>query len=470
MITAQSELTRIMDVAVHPKKGVVSGPFGSNLKTSDYTPDGVPIIRLQNVKRMKLNSSNLVFTSQSKAEELSAHSFEPGDILVSKLGDDLGRACIAPDSLGSGIVSADVVRIRVNPKVADVEYVMLAINNPASTVALSGEIQGVTRPRVSLNDIRNLEILLPSLPEQKSIVSKLLIQLKTSKSLRNKVVNSKRLVEVLRSSILKAICEGKLVLTEAELARKEERNYEPANQLLERILEERRAQFEKDNPGKKYKEPVEPDKTGLPRLPEGWTYASIDQYCSRVTDGEHNTPPRTEDGVLLLSARNIFPTGLNLERVDYISRETYESISKRIKPTKGDVLMTCSGTVGRVCVSPELEFGLVRSVAVLRPVIAQSHYLAIMLQSPFLVGQINNLKSQTAQANIFQGKIKRLVITLPPENEIIRIVSKLRELDIYMRKIESLHSKTIPLTHLILQSVLSCAFQNKLPSEMEVES
>ena len=155
-------LLKLREIVVDGKKGIVSGPFGSNLKTSDYTNAGVPIIRLQNVKRTYLNSNNLVYTSKEKAEQLSSHSFRPGDILVSKLGDDLGRACIAPDEIGEGIVSADVVRIRVDPEIASAEYVMYAINNPASTVSLAGDIQGVTRPRVSLDNVRDLEIYLPT--------------------------------------------------------------------------------------------------------------------------------------------------------------------------------------------------------------------------------------------------------------------------------------------------------------------
>ncbi len=49
-----------------------------------------------------------------------------------------------------------------------------------------------------------------------------------------------------RASVLKAACEGRLVPTEAELARKEGRDYEPADQLLQRILRERRARWEAD--------------------------------------------------------------------------------------------------------------------------------------------------------------------------------------------------------------------------------
>ncbi len=112
--------------------------------------------------------------------------------------------------------------------------------------------------------------------------------------------------------MLKAAVEGRLVPTEAELARAEGRDYEPASVLLERILAERRRRWEeaelakmkakgkapKDDRWKaKYKEPVEPDTSDLPELPEGWCWASQEQVSSLVTDGDHNPPRRVRDGV-----------------------------------------------------------------------------------------------------------------------------------------------------------------------------
>ena len=72
-------------------------------------------------------------------------------------------------------------------------------------------------------------------------------------------------VEQLRSSILKAGCQGKLVSTEAELAETEGRTTKQ-DINYERILFERRARFGAENPGKKYKEPVLLSQTGLPIL------------------------------------------------------------------------------------------------------------------------------------------------------------------------------------------------------------
>jgi len=77
-----------------------------------------------------------------------------------------------------------------------------------------------------------------------------------------------------RAAVLKAACEGKLVPTEAELARREGRDYETGAELLARILAERRARWSGRG---KYQEPAGADTAGMPELPEGWAWATVEQ-------------------------------------------------------------------------------------------------------------------------------------------------------------------------------------------------
>lgn len=86
-----------------------------------------------------------------------------------------------------------------------------------------------------------------------------------------------------RAAVLKAACEGRLVPTEAELARQEGRSYEPASELLARILIKRRSIHERAQKltarKKKYKEPVQPHVSDSKSIPEGWIWASWDQIA-----------------------------------------------------------------------------------------------------------------------------------------------------------------------------------------------
>ena len=97
------------ELVARPKVDIVDGPFGSNLKASDYTDGGVPIARLQNVDANKFVRKNIRFVNKEKANELTRHTFQAGDLLITKLGDPLGEACIVPDDFERGVIVADLV-------------------------------------------------------------------------------------------------------------------------------------------------------------------------------------------------------------------------------------------------------------------------------------------------------------------------------------------------------------------------
>ena len=149
---------------------------------------------------------------------------------------------------------------------------------------------------------------------------------------------------------------------------------------------------------------------------KNWEEALFKDLTIIITDGEHSTPQRAENGIYLLSARNVLNHALQLENVDYIGNEEYERIGKRIKPAIGDVLISCSGSVGRCCsIKNNIKFQMVRSVALLRfkadvnPIFAE-----YMITSDFIQKQINSNKTASSQANLFQGKIKMLKGVKPP--------------------------------------------------------
>lgn len=165
---------------------------------------------------------------------------------------------------------------------------------------------------------------------------------------------------------------------------------------------------------------------------KGWEMKKLEQVCSKITDGEHATPKRVSDGIFLLSARNILNHKINLLDVDYIDDDEYNRISKRIIPKENDILISCSGSIGRVCRVPEnLKFQMVRSVAILQlkdnvnPI-----FIEYQLCTSFIQRQINRSINQSSQANLFQGKIKLLTIFLPSyelQTRFATIIEKIEE-------------------------------------------
>ena len=151
--------------------------------------------------------------------------------------------------------------------------------------------------------------------------------------------------------------------------------------------------------------------------PMRWEIKKFEDISSLITDGEHATPRRVDKGIYLLSARNVLNHSIQVNDVDYIDEEEYQRIAKRVVPKEGDVLISCSGSIGRCCVVPEnFKFQMVRSAALIRfnedinPVFAEW-----LITSDDLQRQIIQSATQSSQANLFQGKIRQLHGYVPPK-------------------------------------------------------
>jgi len=160
------------------------------------------------------------------------------------------------------------------------------------------------------------------------------------------------------------------------------------------------------------------DMFGDPTLnPKAWPKETIGEIAEQVTDGEHLTPRRTTTGIKLLSARNVRDGYLDFENVDYIGADEYERISRRCDPSAGDVLISCSGTIGRVAsVETAEKFSLVRSAALIRPNASRvgQKFLEHYLRTPALKARMLRRANASSQANLFQGQIRELPVYVPP--------------------------------------------------------
>jgi type I restriction enzyme S subunit len=124
--------------------------------------------------------------------------------------------------------------------------------------------------------VRRHELPVPPLQEQRRIVQALEEHLTRLEEAEAQLERVQRNLKRYRASVLQAAVEGRLVPTEAELARAKGRDYEPADVLLTRILAERRHRWHETRGRGKYREPVAQDTSGLPELPEGWCWATVD--------------------------------------------------------------------------------------------------------------------------------------------------------------------------------------------------
>ncbi|MFY7927664.1 MAG: restriction endonuclease subunit S, partial [Oligoflexus sp.] len=260
-----------------------------------------------------------------------------------------------------------------------------------------------------------------------------------------------------KASVLKAAVEGRLVETEASIAQREGRIYETGEQLLQRILEERRSKWTgKGN----YKEPESTNVTELGELPDGWTWVSAEQACERVVDCHNKTAPYTSAGIPLIRTTNIKDGRLLLDDTRFVDEPTYEFWSRRCPPEPGDVLFTREAPMGEAGIIPAgVKLCLGQRTMLLRPspAIAGSFLLSALL-SPVVKDLIDRVAVGSGVKHLRVGDVERLPVPLPPAKEQIRIVSEVdRHLSI-IREIEVEIDSNLLRAGVLRQAVLTKNF------------
>ena len=147
---------------------------------------------------------------------------------------------------------------------------------------------------------------------------------------------------------------------------------------------------------------------------------TINDVALEVTDGDHATPKRADKGYKLLSCRNVkqghidFTTG-----VDYVEKDEFDRMFKRCNPEKGDILISCSGTIGRTTeIKIDEPFVLVRSAALikLKRELLNPTYMEYYLRTSYMQAVMQRKSNSSGQANLFTGSIKALPVLIPEMN------------------------------------------------------
>ena len=370
--------------------------------------------------------------------EISKYKLKKGDLLICE-GGDVGRSAIWENDQEMYYQNA-LHRVRfyggINPY-----YFRLLMECYKGNKILDKKSKGMTIKHLVQTALNAIYFPLPPIQEQQRIVDKfqslipILEQYNTSEiRLSNLNIG---FPDLLKKSILQEAVQGKLVPQDPA--------DEPASLLLERIRAEKQKLiaegkikkdkhesviFRRDNSHYEKLDGIErciDDEIPF-EIPDTWTFVRLQTICKIITDGEHKTPKRVNNycGFFLLSARNVQNGYISLNDVDYVDKAEYLNISKRCSPVKNDILISCSGSVGRCCtVDDDNNYVMVRSAAMISPIQCNSKYIMYAIQSPMVQKQIFKKIKQAVQANLFQGAIRELLIPVPTLKEQFRIVNQI---------------------------------------------
>ena len=286
-------------------------------------------VGLDSVEPQTMRLLNTVPTSTMKSASIH---FKPGDVLYGRLRPYLNKV-ISPDF--EGLASAEFIPLTpargVLPRF--IQYLL----NSAGFVSYASHLNEGDRPRVDYDQIGAYRFLLPSIPEQQRIVEAIESYFTRLDDAVATLERVQRNLKRYRASVLKAAVEGRLVPTEAELARAEGRDYEPASVLLERILAERRRRWQKAGGRGKYQAPVVPNTTDLPELPEGWCWATVDAVGD-VLLGRRRAPEYRGPLRPYLRVANVRDDRLDLDRIKQMPFAELHAEHYLLRP--GDILVS----------------------------------------------------------------------------------------------------------------------------------
>ncbi|HGF5681370.1 TPA: restriction endonuclease subunit S [Klebsiella pneumoniae] len=428
----------------------------------------VKLLRITDIQDDKVIWRN-VPGCEIKDSDIEQYQLQPNDIVIARTGGTVGKSYLVDDLQYIAVFASYLIRLKYI-KFTNANFTKIFLGSQLYWLQLYNGVTGTGQPNVNRNTLKKMFFPLPPSSEQNKICSRvqtllnlcdqleqhslisldahqqlvetLLTTLTDSQNADELAENWARIsehfdtlftteasIDALKQTILQLAVMGKLV--------PQDPNDEPASELLKRIAQEK-AQLVKDGKIKKQK-PLPPisDEEIPFELPEGWEWCRLGHVASKITDGDHKTPPRIAEGYKLLSAKNIRDGFLDYENCDYISESSYIKSRERCLPEKGDLLIvSVGGTIGRSSlITGNSEFALVRSVAIIKPLIIEPNFLKIAMDSQLLQSMIHSHKRGGAQPCLYLSEISKFLFPAPPLNEQRRIV---KTVNIFMGMLETL--------------------------------
>jgi type I restriction enzyme S subunit len=394
---------------------------GDWVETKDQDPNGeVRLIQLADVGDGVFRDRSTRFLTMEKARELRCTFLEPGDILVARMPEPLGRACIFPGIGRPAVTVVDVCILRPNADRARPVWLVKAVNSPTFRESMQEFVRGTTRQRISRKNLGRLRLSAPSVDEQLALAD--LVDQVDSKcgAARDHVIAARKAIERFRQAVLTAACSGRLTA--------DWRGVHPggpgASDLVSQIDRARRERL-----GRRYKQ-----YESAPRdeeLPESWCGTTLGALVDVATGA---TPLRRRADYYGGDIPWVTSGAVNAGLIT-VASETITELALRETNTKlfppGTLLVAMYGegqTRGRVA-ELGIEAATNQAVAALLFDVASESlrpYLKVYLLRNY--ERVRLLSFGGVQPNLSLGVIRDTPVPLPPiaeQDEIVRRVDQL---------------------------------------------
>lgn len=438
------------------------------VKQAPPTATPVPYIDIGSIDRSTKCIGETTLVSRDDAPTRARQWVRDGDVLVSMTRPNLNAVAQVGADLDGAVASTGFDVLRARHVVS--KWIFYRVRSNEFVTAVCEDLQGVVYPAIRPHDVRRHELPLPPLREQHRVIEAIESYFTRLEDVVASLERVERNLKRYRASVLKAAVEGRLVPTEAELARNEGRPVEPPfKAALPSGLSNTRRRA-----GRLWGGGVVPSLTNeeKARLPTAWRWAKVADLGADPDDVVQVGPMSMRSnefepvGVPVLNVGCVQWDRFDESKLNYLPADRARSFSRyRIKP--GDVLFTRSGTVGRCAVAQPHHDGWLMTFHLLRarpdPSLCLPEYLRMVLEgAPHIRRQTKEASIGTTRSGFNTRLLATLDIPLPPLAEQVRIVEAattiLSVLDVLREGVRSDELRVIRLR----QSILKWAFEGRL--------
>jgi type I restriction enzyme, S subunit len=429
-----------------------------------------PYMRAANVTWQGIDTTDVKEMDFTPAE-YEIYGLRAGDILLGEASgsaEEVGKAAIWRDQVPGACFQNTLIRVRpADPNL--IRFLHLHFVKDGRTGRFAAASRGVGIHHLGAETLSDWKIAFPPLSEQQRIVEATESYFTRLDDAVETLERVQRHFKRYRASVLKAAVEGRLVLTEAELARAEGRDYEPASVLLGRILAERRRRWQQVGGPGKYREPLAPDTANLPELPEGWCWATVEQV-GHVSGGLTMNAIRDRLRVRLpyLRVANVYADELRLDDVKEIGVGEGEIERALLEP--GDLLVVEGNgsidQIGRVALWDGTIERCVHQnhlIKVRFELTSLGRWTLIWLLSPHGRRVVEGAASSTSGLHTLSlAKVGSLTLPLCPLAEQSRIIAEVDRLLSVIERSADTTAIASRRSERLRQAILKWAFEGKL--------
>lgn len=342
------------------------------------------------------------------AERLHCTELEVGDVLVARMPDPLGRACRFPGDAMRCVTVVDVAVIRPGPRGVNADWLMWSINSPLVRTRIEALQAGTTRKRISRKNLGGIEIAVPPVAEQERIVAAIEEAFSKIGAGEDSLQTIRQRLKRMRDAVLAAAFHGLDFSTECVA------------------------------------------------------------LCDEIVDCPHSTAAFLPEGRPCVDTTCIEPGRVVLDRLRYVSDDTWQERVRRLEPAEGDVVFAREGTIGTAVALPGgLNPCLGQRVMLLRPgASVLPRFLEQVMMSQQVKEQYAPLVAGSTAPHLNVRDVKRLLLPAPPHSEQVRMLAEVDRQVSFIEACERTVNAGLAQSTALRRSVLKAAFEGTLVAQI----